>query len=346
MFFHGFELLQLHQLPLSNAATFQCTNTTGLHAALLSVQPGDEIILAPGVYYDEDGVSGTASHFPATVDGTSDARITLRGEDPDNPPLLSGSDAGSKTVLRVFADYWTVKDIAVTNGQKGIIFDDAHYGQIINCHVYGIGNEGIHVRDGSDHCFIEGCNVHDTGIRNKSFGEAIYVGTDSDSWGRYDPYVWNTTIRNCILGPNVAAEAFDIKEGTQNTLIEYNTVYATGISLTNHADSFVDLKAARVIVRYNTFIRNGAVNLLKGIAIIYRGTEYSAYEHVIHDNYFYMDGISNIKLVDSNSGSRGIYAFNNVREPSSAADEDYARNVTTECCPPWYTPPSDVKFGL
>jgi len=167
------------------------------------------------------------------------------------------------------------------------------------------------------------------------------VGTDGGSWGRYDPYVWNTTIRNCTLGPNVAAEAFDIKEGTQETLIEFNTVDATGISLANYADSFIDLKAARTIIRYNTFIRNGAQNLRKGIAVIYRGTEYSAYEHVIHDNYFYMDGVSNIKLVDSYSGSRDIYAFNNVREPSSIADDDYARIVINECCPPWYTPPSD-----
>mmetsp|Transcript_11568 Transcript_11568/g.17795 ORF Transcript_11568/g.17795 Transcript_11568/m.17795 type:complete len:842 (+) Transcript_11568:98-2623(+) len=344
-------LLHYHRL-LVNAATIRCTNTSSLHSALQSVAPGDEIVLASGIYYDEDGISGTASHFPATIDGTSTDRITLRGEDPSNPPLLSGSDAGSRTVLRVFGDYWTVKDIAVTNGQKGIIFDNANYGQIIDCHVYGIGYEAIHIRDGSDHCLIEGCSVHDTGIRNKGFGEAIYVGTDGGSWGRYDPYVWNTTIRNCTLGPNVAAEAFDIKEGTQNTLIEFNTVDATGISSANYADSFIDLKAARAIVRYNTFIRNGAEKLKKGIAIVFRGTEYSAYEHVIHDNYFYMDGVSNIKLVDSYSGSRDIYAFNNIREPSSAADEDYARIVITECCPPWYTPPNDgngvctVPFGL
>ena len=114
------------------------------------------------------------------------------------------------------------------------------------------------------------------------------MGTDRGSWGRYDPYVWNTTIRNCTLGPYVSAEAFDIKEGTQDTLIEFNTVDATGISDANYADSFVDIKAARTIVRYNTFIRNEAEKLEKGIAIIYRGTDYSAYEIVIHDNYYYL----------------------------------------------------------
>ena len=69
---------------------------------------------------------------------------------------------------------------------------------------------------------------------------------------------------------------------------EFNTVDATGISDANYADSFVDIKAARTIVRYNTFIRNEAEKLEKGIAIIYRGTDYSAYEIVIHDNYYYL----------------------------------------------------------
>ena len=63
--------------------------------------------------------------------------------------------------------------MAVTNGQKGIIFDNANFGVIRNCHVYGIGYEAIHIRDGSDNCLVEGCNVHDTGLRNPGFGEAI-----------------------------------------------------------------------------------------------------------------------------------------------------------------------------
>ena len=97
-------LLLLHLHP-SLAKTIRCTNTTSLHAALVSVEPGDEILLAPGTYYDEDGISGTASHFPAQIDGLPNARIILRGEDPNNKPLLSGSDAGSRTVLGIIGLY-------------------------------------------------------------------------------------------------------------------------------------------------------------------------------------------------------------------------------------------------
>ena len=59
---------------------------------------------------------------------------------------------------------------------------------------------------------------------------------------------YNTVIRNCIIGPNVRAEGIDIKEGTLNTLVEKNKFDATGISAQNYADSFIDLKGARVII--------------------------------------------------------------------------------------------------
>ena len=53
-FLIALRLLYLHP---SLAKTIRCTNTTSLHAALVSVEPGDEILLAPGTYYDEDGIS-------------------------------------------------------------------------------------------------------------------------------------------------------------------------------------------------------------------------------------------------------------------------------------------------
>ena len=57
------------------------------------------------------------------------------------------------------------------------------------------------------------------------------VGTDRGSWGRYDPYVWNTTIRNCTLGPYVSAEAFDIKEGTQDTRLSSIPLMLLGLAM-------------------------------------------------------------------------------------------------------------------
>jgi hypothetical protein len=83
------------------------------------------------------------------------------------------------------------------------------------------------------------------------YGEAIYWNTDKGSWSTYDPDVSHTTARNCTLGPYVAAEAVDIKEGASEMIIEYNTFDATGISGSHYADSFVDLKGIRSYIRNN-----------------------------------------------------------------------------------------------
>jgi hypothetical protein len=93
--------------------------------------------------------------------------------------------------------------------------------------------------------------VHHTGLVMPGYGEAIYWNTDKGSWSTYDPDVSHTTVRNCTLGPYVAAEAVDIKEGASEMIIEYNTFDATGISGSHYADSFVDLKGIRSYIRNN-----------------------------------------------------------------------------------------------
>lgn len=130
-------LLALCLLPSwVHSATLYCTTVSDLNAALTAVQAGDEIVLAPGLYYSDGvAISGTGAYYASYADGTEDDPIVLRSEDPSNPATLSGSNAGSKTCLRIFGAFWTVQDLVVTNAQKGIVFDNAPFGQVINCTV-------------------------------------------------------------------------------------------------------------------------------------------------------------------------------------------------------------------
>ena len=198
--------------------------------------------------------------------------------------------------------------------------------------------EAIHWRDGSDHGLIDGCNIRSTGKVDPGKGEGIYIGSSSGSWDDFDHHVTHVTIRNCILGPIIRSEAIDVKEGTEHITIENNTFDATGLSNQNFADSFIDLKGARAIVRYNSFRRNGETNLLKGINVIARGVVFSAYEHVIHDNYFDLDG-TGLKMVIANGGTSDVYAWNNHREPNGPTGNKYSSSVITNSNPPWYSPP-------
>ncbi|GAA4825109.1 cellulose binding domain-containing protein [Algivirga pacifica] len=316
---------------------YNCNTVAEIRTAMSNAGPGDEIVIASGVYEASGvAVSGSSAYFYANANGTAANPIIIRSASSSSPATLKGSNISSLTVLRIEGDHWIVKDLKITNGQKGLIFDNSNYSQAINCEVYNIGYEAIHVRDGSDYVTIDGCNVHDTGKSNAGFGEGIYIGTDKGSWSNYDPYVNYTTVKNSIIGPNVAAEAFDIKEGTSETVVEHCQIDAAGLSGSNYADSFIDLKGVRTYIRCNTFYRNNESNLTKGIAAIDRGVALSSDEHAIYNNTFYMNGASN-NIVEAYSGTNDVYAWDNSRVPSG---DLYSSRIVDQCCPSWFTPTS------
>lgn len=332
---------------LSFATIYECSSVEEIRTAMSVVIAGDEIVIASGTYQaDNVAASGTGAHFVGNADGTAEAPIIIRSASVDNPAILSGDNLSSLTVLRIFGDHWIVRDLNITYAQKGLVFDHANYGQAINCEIYDIGYEAIHIRDGSDYVLIENCNIHHTGQTSPGFGEGIYIGSDKGAWDNYDPYVDYTTVRYCTIGPEVKAEAFDIKEGTRETIVEYNIIDATGISGSNYADSFVDLKGTRTYIRHNTFYRNGAVNLEKGIAGIDRGVELSCYQHVVHDNVFYMDTPDSGNMVEAYNDVTELHACNNTRIPEGM---DYGNNVELNCLVEWYNPGGDacnIPYGL
>jgi len=330
-------ILHNHQ---AHALVHFCSNVQELRDAMATVLPGDHIVLAEGTTFKATDVAGQdiGAHYSSNVDGTPTDRITIRSENPDNRATLSGDKVGHLHVLRLFGNNWTIRDLIFTHAQKGIVLDHANNVHIVGCEVYYIGMEAIHIRDGSKNTLIEDCFIHDTGESTAAYGEAIYVGSDKGVWGKYNPDVSGTIVRGCTIGPNVGAEAFDVKEGTSETIIEHNVVDATGLSGQGYADSFIDLKGTRTYVRYNVFYRNNADKLAKAIAIVKRPLPWgdmSTYEHVIHDNIFHLDD-SGIDVVHAYSGFRDIYAFNNL-----PADGPIADGIYTTCCPPWYTPPSN-----
>ncbi|RED97529.1 Ig-like domain-containing protein [Marinoscillum furvescens] len=327
------EILLLCTLILAlgaNATVYNCSSVADIHNALANAVAGDEIVISAGTYTSTGSVN--AAYYYGGANGTASNPITIRSASASNKAVLKGNSLSSKTVLRIEGDYWIVKDLEITYGQKGLVFDNSNHSQAINCTIHHFGNEAVHVRDGSDYVTIDGCTIYNTGNVNAGFGEGIYVGTDKGSWSSYDPYCNYTVVKNCSIGPNVRAEAFDIKEGTQETTVEYNTVDGAGISGSNYADSFMDLKGVRIYIRNNTFNQNGESIITKGIAAIDRGVAYSSYEHAIHDNVFNMDGASD-NIVEAYSGTSDVHAWNNTRNPSG---DMYNSRVSTTSCPSWY----------
>lgn len=262
------------------------TNTEELKAALEDAKPGDEIVLAKGEYV-YSGSTYKGRMFTGAADGRSDAPIVLRSEDPDSPSVISGINTDGSYALTITGDWWIVENVKVTNAMKGIIIDNANHTKIIGCEVYHIGDEAIHIRDGSSYCLVENSFIHDTGLKTPGYGEGVYVGS-SKSTSEYDHSCHYNRINRCKFGPNVAAEHIDVKEYTIGTIIENCTFDGTGMTGENYADSFVDLKGNDCILRNCTAYRNGAVNVNRAFEMnkLVEGWGQNAY---IYGNKAYMD---------------------------------------------------------
>ncbi|MCQ2417470.1 MAG: family 16 glycosylhydrolase [Oscillospiraceae bacterium] len=237
------------------ANTIRVTNTEELKTALENAKAGDEIVLAEGEYI-YSGSTAKGYMFKCTAEGTENNPIILRSENTENPAILSGTSTAVNSVLVVTGDYWEIRNLKVTNGQKGIMVNDSNHTKVIDCEVYNIGSEGIHFRDNSCYDLAENCYVHDTGVVSPGFGEAIYIGSAHSTTGYGFDCHYNT-VRGCRLGPNVAAEHVDVKEYTIGTIIEDCIFDGTGMSGENSAKSFVNIKGNDCILRNNTGYRNG-----------------------------------------------------------------------------------------
>jgi hypothetical protein len=191
------------------AEVIYCSSTEEIQAAMRTAMPGDEVVIAPGTYVASSVYD--AGHFTALNNGTADEPIVVRSEDAQNPATLIGADISKWYVVRVLGDHWVLKDLKMTNAQKGIMLDSSSFAHVLSCEVYNIGFECVHIRDGSDFVTIEQTHIHDCGKVNKGYGEGIYIGSDKTQWDTWAHDVYYATVRNCTIGPNITAEILDIK---------------------------------------------------------------------------------------------------------------------------------------
>ncbi|TCS42385.1 PKD domain-containing protein [Reinekea marinisedimentorum] len=357
--------VMLFSACLSAAETFYVSSADELTDALASVEAGDTILLAGGTYQASTttgaiatGNGGTVNrswYYRAEADGTADAPITLKSQYDYDPAVLSGAGwSESGYTLYVTGDYWVIEDIAVTEGAKGIMLANSDYSEINNVEIYNMGQEGLHILDGSSYNTIDGINIHDVGKNDDGYGEGIYIGSDNSVWWEgdgvntgesglyYHRDVHDNLITNSIIGPEITAEPFDIKEGAYNNIVEYSTIYGSGISGNNFADSHIDIKGYDTIIRYNTFYQDANENISRAIMIVPRTSagvdaEYTAHDIYVHDNVFYMDE-DDVEVLVANSGSENIYAWDNVRDP---AEGNWYNSLVIEEVPEGYDEYSD-----
>jgi hypothetical protein len=128
-------------------------------------------------------------------------------------------------------------------------------------------------------------------------------------------------VLNNRIGPNIAAEPVDVKEGTFNGVIRGNTFNGTGISGQNSADSWIDVKGIGYLIEDNTGTFSSP------------GTFAHGYEtHNTSTTRSFQNGCGNVWRGNrSDLGGVGGYAINITSTSKCAGNPNvvYASNTVT-----------------
>lgn len=299
------------------------TTTDELLSALADAQAGDEIILKEGVYQNDVFLGdGIWSAFYAKADGTADNHIIIRSEDPEHPATISGVTQDNKVALKIVGSYWEIRDLVICEAQKGIFLQQSEHSVISGCEVYNIGSEAIHIIDNSSYNLVEDCYVHDAGTIYPQYGEGVYIGSSKNTDG-YGYECHYNTVRECRLGPNIAADHVDIKEYTLGNIVEYCTFDGTGMQNQNGGNSFVEVKGNNCIIRNNTGYRNGCENVLYAFDANVQLDGWGQ-NNKIYDNTLYLDTTDCYIFKEWNCATQ---VFRNTVEPEGVT---YSGNKTLQ----------------
>jgi hypothetical protein len=231
-----------------------------LRTALANAVPGRTIRLAAGTYRGSFVTTkpGTAAN-PITLAGPAGAVLINdgpSGDAPDCPAPVPGWDSGYGLWL-FGAPYWTLTGFTVQESKKGIVADNSPHTTIDGVTVHHIDEEAIHFRRSSADSVLKNSTITYTGLVQPGYGEGVYLGSAGSNWGchgnsggadRGD----RIQVLGNHIGPFVAAEAIDVKEGTTGGVIRGNTFDGRGITGENSADSWIDVKGTGYTIEGNT----------------------------------------------------------------------------------------------
>lgn len=302
-------LLSLCLLGVSStfAATISVKNAQEFQNALSQVKPGDTIHLTDGEYH---GI------FEAHVSGSSGQPIVLTGS---RKALISSTNYG---LHLDGVQYWTLKGFTIQNSKKGLVLDNSSHNTIDDVEVHHIEDEGIHFRKGSSDNVLQNSYVHNTGLKQPGFGEGVYIGSAVSNWEDQKPdHADRNKILNNKIGPNVAAESIDIKEGTCCGIITGNHFDGTGMTGENSGDSWIDLKGDKYTIENN----EGVNSLTDGIQVHHVSTAVTGLKA---DGHGLLSGCHNTIAHQKCSGIHGKCVAVSIQHNTVLVADDCPNEVT------------------
>jgi hypothetical protein len=289
--------------------------------------PGTTIYLAPGVYVGIKSSSGDPDSrgcFYTRKSGTSSDPIVIRSCDPAHPAVLSGSSVSDGSyVLHLTGDWWEVRDVVVTNGQKGVMIDHGNH---------NLSRASTCTASATKAC-TSATAARTTTSRTRGSTTPATTSRASARARTWDPttppptstHVIGNVIHDTRFDGDITAEHVDIKEGADGTVVEFCTFDATGITGSNSGDCFIDAKGVNSVIRNNRGDRKRNSKLSDAFQVSAHGSGYpTGKNNRFYQNTVNLDDCSGY-VVNAGSGTANTTAHDDVRIGGGRL---YTANVT------------------
>ena len=154
----------------ASAEVFNGGPSDDIEAMINALQPGDELVLAGGMYT-------LTERFSFAIAGTENAPIVIRAQDGETPHLHR-PNANQNIIDVDDAEYVTIRGIELSGGSAGIRISGARYLTIEECEVHDTGDVAVRANDSGvtyESLQILRNHIHHT----NNTGEGMYLGCNN-----------------------------------------------------------------------------------------------------------------------------------------------------------------------
>ena len=222
----------------AQATVYEVSPGDDLRAAIAALEPGDQLLLAGGIY-------SMNSRFNIGPVGEPDRPITIRSKDGEIAIIEMTTE--SQNVVEIQGSrHLIVKGLTFRGGSHGIRLMDSDFITIEGCEIYETGDVALSANAGGTYegLIIRRNHIHHT----NGTGEGMYLGCNNNAcrvlnsvveWN----YVHHTNRANVRQGDGI-----ELKEGSAGNIIRHNVIHDTKYP---------------GIITYST-VGNGPPNIIEG----------------------------------------------------------------------------------
>jgi len=189
-----------------------------IEAMINGLQPGDELVLAGGMYT-------LSERFSFAITGTENNPIVIRADDGETPHFHR-PDANQNVIDIDDAEFVTLRGIEVSGGSAGIRISGARFLTIEGCEIHDTGDVALRANDTGvtyESLRILRNHIHHT----NNTGEGMYLGCNNSGCEVVNSLIEGNYIHHTDQPSVSQGDGIELKEGSSGNVIRDNVIHDT-----------------------------------------------------------------------------------------------------------------------